>query len=480
MIPYQAPMLSDVDYKNLFDEDDELLFSLSLTDLEVGTMENYRDFLEILTPQLKKENLLQTPELLVAHLCAYLAAALTIHTVNHAEKLEPFVLKLIKHQADVAYEQFNQYPVNSSAKSQEQKKTNSEKLRKKSPGSIIVQTIRLGRAIMDAMEELGYHRNSRLKGRDLPKQTELFCSHEILIKMMLLVGSKKCAQWREELDGLSDYYVINQFSIQMGWLIGYFSHLERKPPEKTKYFDYGLPVITLFREHIYQLMEAYAKLEHAEEEAEASVLLSEIHQLSEKTYSQKLPAINAFQKQIAKTHAGIEKTLIELLNQELEVKIVLMSVFYFWFTLEAPLHAGAPESTENENPIAHMQPIIELVKKTVELLPTPELSPEIRALNKKMQLLKSYLPRPEILDNVSQENVKRHTEQVNQAIHSLICDYIKQDIHIEAITNSLFSHWLRLSVFFGASESEWQKMDYYLPEILIAVRKYLPEALGKR
>ena len=90
-----------------------------------------------------------------------------------------------------------------------------------------------------------------------------------------------------------------------------------------------------------------------------------------------------------------------------------------------------------------------------------------------MQLVKSFLPGPELLDNVSQENVKQHTEQVNEAIHSLTCDYIKQDIHIEAITNSLFSHWLRLCVFFGVSESEWQKMDYYLPETLKAVRQYL-------
>ena len=470
-------MLSGVDYKSLFDEDDELLFSFSLTDLEAGTMENYRDFLEILIPQLKKENLLQPPELLVAHLCAYLAAILTIHTVKHAEKLEPSVLKLIKHQADVAYEQFNQYPVNSTAKTQEQKKRNPEKLREKAPGSIVVQTIRLGRAIIDAMEELSEHRNSHFRCRDLPKQTELFCSHETLIKIMLLVGSEKCAQWREELDGLSDYYVINQFAIQMGWLIGYFSHLERKPPEKTKYFDYGLPAITLFREHIYRLMEAYAKIEQAQEEDETSELLSEIHQLSEKAYSQKLPAINEFQKQIAKTHAGIEKTLIELLNQEVEVKIVLMSVFYFWFTLEAPLHSDSPELTENENPLAHMPPIIELVKETVRLLPIPELSSEIRALNQKMQLLKSYLPHPEILDNVSRDNVKQHTEQVNQAIHSLIGGYLKQGIHIEAITNSLFSHWLRLSVFFGVSESEWQKMDYYLPDILKSVRQYLRATL---
>ena len=51
-------------------------------------------------------------------------------------------------------------------------------------------------------------------------------------------------------------------------------------------------------------------------------------------------------------------------------------------------------------------------------------------------------------------------------------------MRIEAITNALFSHWLRFSVFFGVSESEWQKMDYYLVEILKAVRGYLDSELG--
>ena len=98
-----------------------------------------------------------------------------------------------------------------------------------------------------------------------------------------------------------------------------------------------------------------------------------------------------------------------------------------------------------------------------------------------MQLLKCYLPHPEILDHVSQDNVRQHTAEVNGTIHSLTCDYITQGISIEAITNSLFSHWLRLSVFFGISENEWQKMDYYLPNILKVVRQYLTaifECLG--
>ncbi len=69
-ISYQASMLPGVDYSRI--EDDDL--SLSLVDLEAGTLQSYRYFLERLKPALIAEKLVQTPELLVSHLCAYLAA----------------------------------------------------------------------------------------------------------------------------------------------------------------------------------------------------------------------------------------------------------------------------------------------------------------------------------------------------------------------------------------------------------------------
>lgn len=227
-------------------------------------------------------------------------------------------------------------------------------------------------------------------------------------------------------------------------------------------------------------MESYASAVHAQEAAqqqkenlEAEALLSEIRSLSEKTHAQVPPAFNDFQKQIAITKANIEKTLIELIMQKNSIKIILMSLFYFWFTLEAPLHAADPESVDGQDAFSHMSAVIDLVKNTVRSLPNPKLTPEIKALNEKIQLLKSYLPHPEVLDKAVPENIKQQTTHINTAIHSVTSELIKQDIHLEAITIALFSHWMRLSVFFGVSESDWQKMDYYLPAILKSVRNYL-------
>lgn len=435
MIRYKAKMLPLVDYQQI-----EKDFPFSLGHLEHQTMRDYQDFLEVLEPALKKEKLMQVPELLVTHLCAYLGTAVTVHTVNQAKDLEPLMADLIKQQAHIAYQHFNQHPINSTAKSHEQKKKNLELLRETTPGSIIVQTMRLGRIVFDMLEELKDHRHDQFKNFRQPKQTELLCSHETLIKIMLLVSSKKCAEWRDQLNGFSDRYVINQLSIQIGWLIGYFSHLDKKSPDDGLYFEYGLPIIQLYQEHVYQLMESYAGAKHAQEEAqyekenlETETLLSEIRRLAEKTHAQARPVFNDFQKQIAITKADTEKTLIELIMQKYSIKIILMSLFYFWITVETPLHVADPESIDSEDAFLHMGAIINLVKNTVRSLPNPDLTPEIKALNEKMQLLKNYLPHPEDLDKPP-ENLEQQTAHINTTIHSLINGLIHRNIHLEAVS----------------------------------------------
>ena len=112
---YSAPMLPDVDYMNLMD--DEAFFLL--VDLEYDTFKNCCEFLEAVQSVLMEEQLIQAPELLTAHLCAYLGAVITVHTVHDAKQLEPLVINLVTHQAHASFQHFNQYPINSTAKSHE-------------------------------------------------------------------------------------------------------------------------------------------------------------------------------------------------------------------------------------------------------------------------------------------------------------------------------------------------------------------------
>src|SRR3990167_1097317 len=91
--PYQATMLPNVDYLQLEDR------SISVIDLEYGTLESCTKFLEELKLVLLDEKFMPVPEFLIAHLCAYLGAAMTVHTVLEADKLEEHVVKLVEQQA---------------------------------------------------------------------------------------------------------------------------------------------------------------------------------------------------------------------------------------------------------------------------------------------------------------------------------------------------------------------------------------------
>jgi hypothetical protein len=106
-------------------------------------------------------------------------------------------------------------------------------------------------------------------------------------------------------------------------------------------------------------------------------------------------------------------------------------------------------------------------------LPDPDFSSDLRELNSKMESLRSNFPTPEEIDNVDPTNARPQTNIINTAIHTMTSDYLKKDYHPELIANVLFNKWLRLAVFFGLPERQWQKMDYYLPEILAVVRKHL-------
>jgi len=477
--PYPQPMLPDVNYQQ-FGED---CFE-SLSELEYGALENLRDFLEGLEKGLFKKKMIQVPELILAHLCCYLGVITVILKDEQAKNLEPSILSLLKQHAHLAYEKFNQYPVNSSVKTHQEKKVNLEKLREESPGSIVVQTVRLGRTIMDTVERLYDNRHITLRARQ--KQEELFWSPDEFFEFLLPLAYEQRKQWEEMLWEKSINNAVNQLTVQIGWLMGYFSHLDRKAPTEGLYLEYGVSCLPLYIDYTHKIIQAAQKNNQknrkTEEEKEEwyptdstlGLLMNEIRNLSQKTHAAEPPAISRFQKETTIVHAGLEKLLIEMIMEKMEIKIILMSLFYFWFTLDAPLRGVKPEWLEGYSPFDEMINIIALVKKIVQSLPEPEWSPDIKELNAKMELLKTHLPHPASFDEVPQNKVEEQSVKVNTAIHTLTSDYLKQGHHPEVIANILFSQWLRLSAFYGVSENAWQKMDHYFVEILTAVRNYLP------
>lgn len=212
----------------------------------------------------------------------------------------------------------------------------------------------------------------------------------------------------------------------------------------------------------------------ASSEITVETLLEDIQLLSEKTHAEAPPATTKWQKQTMIVQADLEKLLIELALEEVAIKILVMSTFYFWFVLDAPMRGVDTALLDDYSPFDAMGDIIILIRTTTKSLPLPAFSPDLKRLNEKMQMIKSCLPHPASYDQIEPKLVSSQTIRVNTAIHTLTSKYLQAEFYPEIIANVLFNEWLRLSALYGVSESEWQKMDYYFVEILTAVRNYLP------
>ncbi len=104
---------------------------------------------------------------------------------------------LLREQAKDAYELHCKYPINANLP-QEEKIQNLSKLREKSPGSLVVQTLRLGRLIDDSLHRLAFNRESHYE-ITIKKQDELFCPQYVFSFLLKKVASRTV---RESKNGL--------------------------------------------------------------------------------------------------------------------------------------------------------------------------------------------------------------------------------------------------------------------------------------
>jgi len=233
-----SAMLPNVTYN--FPEDS--LFGDTLLDLEYDTLRN----LEILANDLKavliEEKMIMPFEFMVSHLCAYLGYLTGFSLkLEQATALEKDIVQLIQSQAQKCFALFNEYPVQ--IEEQAARSENLEYCRHKSPGTIIVQTIRLGRHLFDMSTELQVARDFHL-GELAVKQTDFFCPAQQLLaifKKRSTVTERERKKYDKNI--LLD---INQTAIQIGYLMGYYGYMDGKV---DRYLEYSLPLIHLFIEY---------------------------------------------------------------------------------------------------------------------------------------------------------------------------------------------------------------------------------------
>ena len=52
---------------------------------------------------------------------------------------------------------------------------------------------------------------------------------------------------------------VNQLTVQIGWLMGYFSHLDRKAPTEGLYLEYGVSCLPLYIDYTHKIIQAVQK-----------------------------------------------------------------------------------------------------------------------------------------------------------------------------------------------------------------------------
>jgi hypothetical protein len=231
-------MLPEVNYDKL---NEDSIFEDRLVDLEYETMTNMSDFIDALKELLLREKMIQPPEIMVSYLCAYLGffAGAGLGK-NKAGKLQPAINNLIEIQSGEVYKTFLKYNIQKTEGSNK----NLQAMRDASPGSIVAQTMRLGRVIGDTMQDLNFNRDT------LKKQTQWFCPQVDLLKLLANQVDRNIRTWKDSSIAKPILHAVNQSAMQIAWLMGYFAYLDNEEP--TKYLEFGLPLVTKYGQAVWQ------------------------------------------------------------------------------------------------------------------------------------------------------------------------------------------------------------------------------------
>ena len=164
--------------------------------------------------------------------------------------------------------------------------------------------------------------------------------------------------------------------------------------------------------------------------------------------------------------------------EKIPCKIIVLSLFHFWITLEAPMRGVKNDSSGNlpaykEKAILE---IIDIIVKMLKKLPKYNETKTKEDLGKVINSLKSEMSVHE-LDNVnlSRNELIAKTARVNEKIYGTTCELLKKSFHPVIIANVLFGNWVRLSTIGNnMPEESYQKIEYYFTEIIKEVRKHIP------
>lgn len=195
----------------------------------------------------------QTPELIVAHIAGYIGLFSACSVQKDIDRVKTEIPLLLETHSKFSYDKFMEYRVNELPIPSPELSEALKNLQESSPGSIADQTIRISRQIYDMFKRLAgtYKRN----GKTRSAQKEAFCPPEDFWGDAIVgLYNDQLEQWKKNLGPYPIDYAINQLTIQLAWIIGYFSHLDKKEVKKGEYLKYANGTLPLFVNYTQKFM----------------------------------------------------------------------------------------------------------------------------------------------------------------------------------------------------------------------------------
>ena len=203
--------------------------------------------------------------------------------------------------------------------------------------------------------------------------------------------------------------------------------------------------------------------------------LDELATLRKQIWKQEVPR-NEQEKDAAIVMAGIDQDITILILEHMPIKTITLSLFYFWMTLDAPMHGVKIKKLQEIELTSIFTLVINTVKSALDKLPDYDGEHKLQEFGEMVDMLKSSLSEDYFEINLTKDEIRRTTEKINLKIHTTTSQYLKDNIHPMIVSNVLFSRWLRLSTLTKfVPESCYQKIEHYFTEVITDVRKSLPQ-----
>ena len=147
--------------------------------------------------------------------------------------------------------------------------------------------------------------------------------------------------------------------------------------------------------------------------------IKQIVNLSQAIRAQELQASALHERQAAVAMAEVEKCINDLIMEKMPIRVIFLSLFYFWLKLEAPLRNVSEKEANQSIPVSEaIERIIMAIKAVVDKVSSYNPSSEMQKLGGGINELKSHLS-DEILDHLSPDALIKILTNVNTRIHTV-------------------------------------------------------------